>query len=60
MTVTKCDVCGKEMNPTSEYGNKFRVSSYGRIWDICDNCREDLNKWLESKKLKGEQDGRNS
>lgn len=53
MTKTTCDVCGKEMPTTSECGNKFVISTYGRHWDICNNCREELNKWLESKKPKG-------
>ena len=53
MTITTCDICGKEM-PTMSKGDNFNISSRGRVWDICDNCRQELNKWLESKKPKGE------
>lgn len=49
MTKTCCDICGKEM-PTSILGPikdfNFCISSYGRIWDICDDCRHDLNEFI--------------
>ena len=48
MTVTTCDICGKEM-PTTSKGDNFNISSNGRIWDICDNCRQELNQWLKNK-----------
>lgn len=50
MTKTICDICGKGM-PTSKHVDiienlSFCISSYGRIWDICIECREDLNRWM--------------
>lgn len=52
MTITTCDVCGKEMptSTTTVPGNNFVISSHGRHWDICNDCREELNKWLKSRK----------
>lgn len=54
MTKTICDICGKEM-PTDKFDCrsediKFGISSFGRFWDICDDCRTELNKWLEQRK----------
>lgn len=50
MTKTVCDICGKEMSTTklaeSISDLAFCCSSYGRIWDICYECRESLNKWM--------------
>lgn len=50
MTKTVCDICGKEM-PTKKYVDRidnynFCISSYGKIWDICTECRESLEKWI--------------
>lgn len=53
MTKTVCDICGKEM-PTLLHTNnsniienlKFCISSHGKAWDICDECRERLNGWM--------------
>lgn len=54
MTKTTCDICGKEM-PISKFKitieeMNFCVSSYGRIWDICLECRESLNRWMTIRK----------
>lgn len=50
MTRTLCDICGKEMPTEIFVGNiedlNFCISSHGRSWDICDDCRESLNRWL--------------
>ena len=53
MTKTTCDICGKEMPTTSDikfpnsaYTMNFCISSHGRIWDICDECREYLNRCM--------------
>lgn len=48
MTITTCDICGKEM-PTLPKGDNFEIVSHGKIWDVCDDCRQELNKWIESK-----------
>lgn len=58
MTKTTCDICGKEM-PISKFKitieeMKFCVSSYGRIWDICLECRESLNRWMTKRKTESE------
>ena len=51
MTKTICDICGKDIptpsmtkNPISDLN--FCISSYGKIWDICPECREDFNRWM--------------
>lgn len=50
MTKTVCDICGREM-PTAKFvanieDLNFCISSQGRIWDICTDCRESLNGWM--------------
>lgn len=50
MTKTVCDICGKEM-PTAKFVDDIRnlnfcISSHGRIWDICTECRVSLNRWM--------------
>lgn len=59
MTKTVCDICGKEM-PTVKFVNtienqNFCISSYGRIWDICNECRIRLNKWMTIRKSESEE-----
>lgn len=53
MTKTVCDICGKEM-PTAKIKSienfNFCISSNGRIWDVCTECRGDLNKWMATRK----------
>lgn len=54
MTKTVCDICGKEM-PTAKYADtiedlKFCISSHGKIWDICNECRASLSKWMTIRK----------
>lgn len=70
MKITICDICGDEI-PTIKFVDdnikdlNFCISSHGKIWDICDKCRVNLNKWIamqrkESQKdelLKGDTDG---
>lgn len=52
MTITICDICGKQTEkstePVSVY--KFAISSYGRVWDICNDCRESLNRCMTMRK----------
>lgn len=53
MVKTTCDICGKEMRssnsqPISTY--KFCISSYGKQWDVCLDCRDKLFKWIEARK----------
>lgn len=53
MTKTICDICGKEMRysiskPISTYN--FCISSYGKQWDMCSDCRDKLFKWIEARK----------
>ena len=50
MKITLCDICGKEI-PAIKFIDtidslNFSVSSHGRTLDICDDCREDFNKWV--------------
>lgn len=61
MTKTVCDICGKEM-PTVTFVNtiedlknlNFCISSYGKIWDICNECREDLSRWIATRGTESE------
>lgn len=53
MTKTICDICGKDMSTMSKdsiYDLKFCISNYGKIWDICPECREDFNRWMVIRK----------
>ena len=58
MRKTICDICGKEMRnemlgaPISSY--KFCISTHGKAWDICFECREELNKWIKQRKAESE------
>lgn len=57
MTKTICDICGKEMpaDSTSSITDcKFCISSYGKIWDVCNDCRGKLNEWMEQRKAESE------
>lgn len=59
MTKIVCDICGKEMPNSTKFVENisnlnFCCSSYGRIWDICTECREDLNRWMTTRKQKNE------
>lgn len=58
MTKTVCDICGKEMSTpkfvdTIENMN-FCILSYGKKWDICIECRTDLNRWMTIRKAESE------
>ena len=58
MTKTICDICGKDMpleihsRPIRDY--KFCISSYGNMWDICDECRNELDRWIKKRKAESE------
>ena len=46
-----CDICEKEIyntRPVKEH--TFDISSYGKIWDICDECREEFKEWVKQHK----------
>lgn len=63
MIKTVCDICGKDMPPTiiekipyitmrdgevvdtEDYN--FIISSPGKVWDICKECKSDLVKWMK-------------
>lgn len=58
MTKTICDICGNEM-PTDTYPrtiaeHNFCISSYGKVWDVCNNCRNELLELLKKYKYKEE------
>lgn len=58
MTKTICDICGNDM-PLEIYSRalkdyKFCISSNGKAWDICNECREKLNKWINERKTESE------
>ena len=55
MTKTICDIFGKEMSNLMLKNStisdlKFCISSYGKMWDICAECREDFNRWMVIRK----------
>ena len=53
MTKTVCDICGKEMpftRPIAIKDYRFCISSNGTLWDICNECREELNNWINQRK----------
>lgn len=58
MTKTICDICGKEI-PSEMYASsikdyKFCISSYGKVWDVCTECRNELNEWTKKRKAESE------
>lgn len=59
MIKTVCDVCGKEMGisliASSIRDYNLFISSYGKKWDICDECREELNIWIKNRKAKAKE-----
>jgi len=60
MTKTICDICGKEMpasiiEPIRNYN--FCISSHGKVWDVCNECREALNEWIKCRKAESEDEG---
>lgn len=61
MTRTVCDICGKEM-PTIKFvdtieNQNFCISSHGKIWDICTECRVSLNRWMTMRRDESEDKG---
>ena len=58
MKITVCDICGKEMSTIkcTDIINtlNFCISSYGKIWDICNDCRVSLDKWMNLRRAKSE------
>ena len=58
MIKTVCDICGKEMPTTKSIESienmNFCISSHGRIWDICAECRASLNRWMTILKAESE------
>lgn len=60
MTKTVCDICGKGMpkgiDSRSIKDYKFCILSYGKAWDICTECRNELNEWMKKRKAESEDD----
>jgi ribosome-binding protein aMBF1 (putative translation factor) len=58
MKKTICDICGKEMDTSifteSIRDSKFCISRYGVIMDICNDCREELGRWIGEMRKKNE------
>lgn len=47
MKITICDVCGKRMSVTDTIVKpSFTISSDGKTWDICTECRDDILKYM--------------
>ena len=62
MTKIICDICGKEM-PTAIFVDNtedlnFCISSHGKIWDICTECRVILTRkvmWMTAHREESEE-----
>ncbi len=54
--ICKCDICGKEMSvgTFSRITKDFCISSHGKAWDICTECRNELNEWIKARKVESE------
>lgn len=58
MIKTICDICGKSMpseilsRSTKDYN--FCISSNGKVLDVCDECRKELNEWMKKRKAESE------
>lgn len=58
MTKTVCDICGKDMpleicsRTPKDY--KFCISCYGKVMDVCTECRNELDKWMKKRKAESE------
>lgn len=56
MTKTICDICGKDMTvnvftePITEFN--FRISTHGVKWDVCNECRDEFNKWVKERYIR--------
>lgn len=55
MTKRFCDICGKEMGGLIAISDsvkfaKFAISENGKYWDVCDECRMELSKWIKNRK----------
>ncbi len=53
MIITTCDICGKEM-PTELYpkdieDRHFCISSLGRPWDICEECKDEIENLVKKR-----------
>lgn len=59
MTKTICDICGNDM-PLEIYSRSikdynFCISSHGKVWDICNECRNELNEWMKKRRTESEE-----
>lgn len=64
MKKTICDICGKDMSTIRHVDDdienmNFCMSSHGRIWDICTECRIDLNRWMTIRRKESENKDKN-
>ena len=54
MTKTVCDICGKDMpleiNSRDTNNYNFCILSYGKMWDVCQECRDKLYVWIRKQK----------
>ena len=56
MTITTCDVCGKEMDtdfyPKDIEDRHFCISSMGKPYDICDECMDKIENFVKKHNIK--------
>lgn len=56
MTKTICDVCGKEIPSLKllkhDANFDFNISSPGKLWDVCSECRAEFKKWVKERRSK--------
>jgi len=59
MTKQVCDICGKEVATTAFTdlinNMNLKITTRGRIWDICPKCRESFNEWMKKRKAESEE-----
>lgn len=59
MTKRICDICGKDMplelNSRATKDYNFCILSYGKVWDVCTECRDELNVWIRKRKAESEE-----
>ena len=54
-----CDFCGKDAGNQSILADAVReynfcISRYGKVMDMCEDCRKSLNEWWKQRKALGE------
>ena len=54
MITCRCDVCGKGINKSSLFSDRFMTFRKGEIVELCNRCTKNLFKWLDNNIEEGE------